>query len=168
MTRKFYPMSDRIQKQCELLPLGASMAIVTKYYYGALSKMLEDLEVERHFTTLLLIGNTKDKCTQQYLSDMLHVDKVYMVHILDYLNKKGMIKRLVNPNDRREHLITLTTKGQKAFPRIKSAIKEMNEIALNNISPENQLVFWEAAQTVMNNLKHLPVNEVDIKIKNKR
>jgi DNA-binding MarR family transcriptional regulator len=74
----------------------------------------------------------------------------------------------VNPNDRREHLITLTTKGQKAFPLIKSAIHEINEIALKNISPENQLVFWEAAQSVMNNLKHLPVNEVDIKIKNKK
>lgn len=158
-------MTEKIKKQCELLPLGASMAIVTKYYYGALSKMLEDLDLERHYTTLMLIHSTKEKCTQQYLSDMLHVDKVYMVHILDYLNKKGLITRMTNPSDRREHLITLTSKGKKMIPKIEDGIQQLNATALEGVSKTAQKEFWEAVQTIMNNLKHLPVNTVDINIK---
>ena len=158
-------MSEKIQNQCDLLPLGASMAIVTKYYYGALSKMLESIDLERHYTTLILIHKTKNKCTQQYLSDMLHVDKVYMVHILDYLNEKGLVKRIKNPEDRREHLISLTTKGGKVIPEIEKSINQLNQIGLKGISKEEQKVFWMSVQTIMNNLKHLPTNEVDIKIK---
>jgi len=158
-------MSDKIQKQCDLLPLGASMAIITKYYYGALSKMLESIDLERHYTTLILIHKTKNKCTQQYLSDMLHVDKVYMVHILDYLDEKGLVKRIKNPEDRREHLISLTTKGEKIIPKIEKSIHELNQIGLNGINKEEQKVFWKSVQTIMDNLKHLPINEVDIKIK---
>lgn len=158
-------MTEKIKKQCELLPLGASMAIVTKYYYGALSKMLEEIDLERHYTTLMLIHTTNEKCSQQYLSDMLHVDKVYMVHILDYLNKKGLISRMTNPSDRREHLITLTAKGKKMIPRIEEAIHQLNCIALEGVGKAAQKDFWITIQTIMNNLKHLPVNTVDIKIK---
>ena len=158
-------MTEKIKKQCELLPLGASMAIVTKYYYGALSKMLEEIDLERHYTTLMLIHTTKEKCSQQYLSDMLHVDKVYMVHILDYLNKKGLISRMTNPSDRREHLITLTAKGKKMIPKIEEAIHELNCTALQGVSKAAQKDFWATVETIMNNLKHLPVNTVDIKIK---
>lgn len=158
-------MSDKIQKQCDLLPLGASMAIITKYYYGALSKMLESIDLERHYTTLILIHKTKNKCTQQYLSDMLHVDKVYMVHILDYLDEKGLVTRIKNPEDRREHLISLTTKGEKIIPKIEKSINELNQIGLKGINKEEQKVFWKSVQTIMDNLKHLPINEVDIKIK---
>lgn len=158
-------MSVKIKAQCDLLPLAASMAIITKYYYGALSKMLEHLEVERHFTALYLIHKTSEKCTQQYISDMLHVDKVSMVRMLDYLVEKGMIERLVNPDDRREHIVALTKKGLKIIPEIQQAILELNKIALKGIDKEEQKLFWMGIESIMNNLKHLPVNTVDIKIK---
>ena len=158
-------MYENSKQQCDLLPLAASMAIITKYYYGALSKMLEHLEVERHFTALYLIHKTNEKCTQQYLSDMLHVDKVSMVRMLDYLVDKGMIDRIVNPDDRREHIVALTKKGEKIIPEIENAIVELNKIATKGISKDEQKIFWFSVQSIMNNLKHLPVNTVDIKIK---
>lgn len=158
-------MPNKIKQQCDLLPMAASMAIITKYYYGALSKMLEHLEIERYFTALYLIHKTNEKCTQQYLSDMLHVDKVSMVRILDYLVKKGMIERVVNPDDRREHIVVLTKKGEKVIPEIDKAISELNKIASKGINKEEQKIFWLGIETIMNNLKHLPVNTVDIKIK---
>lgn len=158
-------MPNKIKQQCDLLPMAASMAIITKYYYGALSKMLEHLEIERYFTALYLIHKTNEKCTQQYLSDMLHVDKVSMVRIVDYLVKKGMIERIVNPDDRREHIVILTKKGEKIIPEINNAIINLNKIALKGIDKEANKIFWHAIESIMNNLKHLPINTVDIKIK---
>lgn len=158
-------MSTKIKDQCTMLPVGASLAIITKYYYGALSKMLEDVQLERHFTTLVLIHKTKGKCTQQYLSDMLSVDKVYMVHILDYLDKKQLISRSVNPSDRREHLIALTAKGKAMVPKIENAISKLNKIAFDSVKKEDQDTFWCCIQEMMKNLRSLPANTVDIKIK---
>lgn len=149
----------------ECMPLGKKMARITKSYYGALSKRVEPLGIDRHFATLVKIEDTEKKCTQQYLSDLLNLDKVTMVRILDYLFEKGMITRTVNPNDRREHLIQITAKGKKLMPKIRNEIITMNKIALNGLNKKEQELFRRFIDTVNKNLENLPVNKVDIKIK---
>lgn len=156
--------SEKNKSVCER-PIGKAMAIITKSYWGALSKKLEHLGVDRHFSALVAINNASEKCTQQYLSDTLKVDKVGMVRIMDYLMDKGMITRVVNPNDRREHLIQLTPKAKKVMPAVHEGIKEMNNIALRGLTKKEVEQFKEFVEKVEVNLGKLPVNAVDIKIK---
>jgi DNA-binding MarR family transcriptional regulator len=149
------------------MPLGRSMGAITKNYYGALSKRLEHLGIDRHFSILAVIDKTPEKCTQQYLSDFLRVDKVSMVRMLDYLYEKGLITRVVNPGDRREHIIQLTSKGRKIMPDIHEGIKEMNSIALEGLSKTEQDLLFKFMSVIMKNIQDLPVNAVDIKLKKK-
>ena len=149
----------------EFMPLGKAMATITKNYYGALSKRIEYLGFDRHVTTLVIIEATKEKCTQQYLSDTLNCDKVTMVRLLDYLVAKGMINRVMNINDRRERIIKLTDKAKKLMPKIQKEISDMNKIALNGFSEKEQLLYKKFIDRTIINLKNLPVNNVDIKIK---
>ena len=93
---------------CDRLPLGRSLAILAKTYYGALTKRLEHLEIERYYSILILIENHGAACTQQFICDELRMDKVSMVRIVDYLIEKKYVKKVVNPKDRREHFIQLT------------------------------------------------------------
>jgi len=146
-------------------PLGKAMGAITKGYWGALSKKLEHIGIDRHFTTMVAIDTTKEKCTQQYLSDLLAIDKVAMVRVLDYLFANGMITRDVNPLDRREHIIKHTAKAKRVMPVIHKGINEMNKIAFKGFSKNNQKLFNGFITTIILNLKSLPVNEVDIKIK---
>ncbi len=148
----------------ECLPLGKSMGIITKKYYGALSKRIEPLGIDRHFATLITIDTTDEKCTQQYLSDFLQIDKVTMVRNLDYLVKKKLIKRTVNPEDRREHIIELTEKAKKIMPAIHNEIEAMNNIALKGFNKKEAKLFKEQLAVVIKNLDNLPVNEVSINI----
>jgi MarR family transcriptional regulator for hemolysin len=145
--------------------LGKAMAVITKNYYGALSKRIEYLGIDRHFTILILIDTAQEKCTQQYLSDMLNCNKVLMVKKLDYLVEKKMITREVNSDDRRERIINLTEKGKKAVPQIQKEIMEMNKIVLKGFSKQDQDLFKIFLNNTELNLKNLPVNTVDIKIK---
>lgn len=146
-------------------PLGKAMGVITKNYWGALSKKLEHVGIDRHFTTMVAIDNAKKKCTQQYLSDLLTIDKVAMVRVLDYLVAKGMITRTVNPKDRREHIIKHTAKAKKIMPEIHNVICQMNKIALKGFNTTDEELFNGYIKTIILNLKNLPVNEVDIKIK---
>ncbi|MES2592971.1 MAG: MarR family winged helix-turn-helix transcriptional regulator [Bacteroidota bacterium] len=157
-------ISEKDKRLCEQ-PLGRAMVVITKTYWGALSKKLEHIGIDRHFTTMVAIDKAKEKCTQQYLSDFLNMDKVSMVRVLDYLVDKGMITRGVNPNDRREHIIQLTLKGNRIMPEIHNGIAEMNKTALNGISKSDQGVFKGFIEIIIQNLKNLPVNEIDVKIK---
>lgn len=157
-------ISDMDKQLCEQ-PLGRAMVVITKNYWGALSKNLEHLGIDRHFTTMVAIDRAKDKCTQQYLCDVLQIDKVGMVRVLDYLVEKGMITRAVNPDDRREHIIQHTEKGKKVMPEIHEGIKEMNNTALKGFSENEQKIFKRCIEKIILNLKNLPVNEIDIKVK---
>ncbi len=155
---------DKDKQLCEQ-PLGRAMVVITKNYWGALSKNLEYLGIDRHFTTMVAIDRAKEKSTQQYLCDMLQVDKVGMVRVLDYLVDRGMITRAVNPEDRREHIIQYTAKGKSVMPEIHAGIKDMNNIALKGFSKNEQEMFKGYIERIILNLKNLPVNEIDIKVK---
>jgi DNA-binding MarR family transcriptional regulator len=148
------------------LSIGKTMAVITKNYYGALSKRIEHLGIDRNFNILILIDTAKEKCTQQYLSDMLDCNKVLMVKKLDYLVEKKMITREMNADDRRERIINLTVKGKRIVPQIQKEIAEMNNIALKGFTKKDLDLFKNFLNTTERNLKNLPVNTVDIKIKN--
>src|SRR4051812_25314680 len=115
------------------LPLGRQLSVLVKMYYGALTKRLEHLEIERHFSLLVLVEKSETKCTQQYISDWLKIDKASMVRIIDGFVKKGYLNRTVNPKDRREHWMELTPKAHKQMPEIHKEIKVLNEAALNGL-----------------------------------
>jgi MarR family transcriptional regulator for hemolysin len=158
-------LSDREKKFTDSMPLGKLLGGITKNYFGALSKKLESLGVDRHFSTLVVIDRTEQKCTQQYLSDILNFDKVSMVRILDYLVAKKMITRSINMNDRREHIIELTPKAKKIMSGIHSGIKEMNATAFKGVTKQDQEIFYNCLSTIWKNIENLPGYEVDIKLK---
>lgn len=162
----FCPMlSEKEKKFNRSMPLGKLLGGLTKNYYGALSKKMEHLGVDRHFSTLVAIDHAEQKCTQQYLSDLLNFDKVTMVRIMDYLVNKKMITRTVNPADRREHLVQLTSQAKKVILQIHNGINEMNSIAFKGVNKENQELFYTCLSTIQKNIENLPVNRVDIKLK---
>ena len=119
-------MSDSL---FETLPLGRSLALLAKTYFGALTKRLEHLEVERYYSILILIEDADKGCTQQFICDHLKIDKVSMVRILDYLTQKKYVKKVQNPEDRREYFVQLTPKAKKVMPEIHAAIDGLNELA---------------------------------------
>lgn len=148
-------------------PIGRMLGALTKQYFGALSKSMEHLGMDRHFYSLVVIDKTQEKCTQQYLACTLNVDKVSMVRMMDYLMEKGMITREVNIDDRREHIIKLTSKAKKIMPDIYKGINKMNSLALKGLNKNEQESFYTAMKRIAKNIENLPVNEVDIQLKKK-
>lgn len=149
----------------ESLPFGRSLAILAKTYFGALTKRLEHLEIERHYSILIFIEKAKHGCTQQCICDYLKIDKVTMVGILDYLNKKKFIKKSVNPTDRREHLIQLTDKAIKILPEVHKAINDLNSEAFIGMSKEKQKQFYQYIHQIQTNLDPLPSQKIYINYK---
>jgi DNA-binding MarR family transcriptional regulator len=154
-------MSKSIDKS---LPLGRSLAILVKIYFGALAKRLEHLEIERYYSILILIENT-GRCTQQFICDQLKIDKVSMVRIMDHLIEKKYVKKMLNPNDRREYFVELTSKGTDRMPEIHSAIAEVNQVAFKGLSKECQNDFYKSIALMQQNLEELPSQKIFINYK---
>jgi MarR family transcriptional regulator for hemolysin len=149
-------MKQKENKFPEGFPLGRRFGLLMRLYFGALTKKLEQLDIDRHYSVLLLIESADVHCNQQYLSDILNIDKTAMVRMIDYLVEKGYIVRAVNPADRRAHRIQLTSKAKKALPRIHKAIDDLNGKATKGISSRKLKQFYADLNTVAENLTHEP------------
>jgi len=147
------------------LPLSRYMNLITRSYYGALTKQLEHLDVEHYYSILITVEERQgNPCSQQSLCDQLDVDKASMVKKIDYLAKKGLVKRSKNPKDRREHRICLTEKANKIMPEIHQAVNELNSKATQGLNAGQKKEFYAWLRMVYDNISSQPANEVVYKI----
>lgn len=133
-------------------PLANPLLAVSKKYLNVLSKMVHQLSIDRYHYVLVLIDSHEQLLTQKALAEILNIDKSYMVTILDYLEKRDYIHRKKNPQDRREQLITLTSKAKENIPIIRSMIAILNDASLENLSDEQRKTFCEVLNTIEDNL----------------
>ncbi|MEX1189123.1 MAG: MarR family transcriptional regulator [Bacteroidia bacterium] len=150
------------------LPLGRHLAVVARFYYGALTNKLNHLDIDRYYSVLLLVSKSTEGETQQMIGDQLHIDKASMVRVIDNLEEKNYIKREVKPGDRRCHLIRLTEKGKEIIPIIESSIIELNAQMMKNLSALQQDDFLKTLCAISKNLQELPADEVVVEYQRKK
>lgn len=146
------------------LPLGRQLGRLTKLYFGALTKRLEHLDIDRHFSPLIIVSQNPG-CTQQFLADKLKIDKASMVRVIDYLSENGYLKRAINPSDRREFFLSLTEKGKKNLSSINKAVSDLNKSSLKGLSKKQKEDFYSSLCTVCKNLGSEPADEIIINFK---
>jgi MarR family transcriptional regulator, transcriptional regulator for hemolysin len=148
------------------MPLGRFLSLLTKAYYGALTKKLEHLEIEHYYSILIMIERFQaQNCSQQALCDYLHFDKASMVKRIDYLAKKGLVKRKENPEDRREYCLCLTEKAKKILPDIHQAVEELNEEATKGLTTSQKEEFYNMLWKVYDNISVQPSHKVSVNFK---
>jgi MarR family transcriptional regulator for hemolysin len=135
--------------------LGRKLGLLGKLYFATLSSRLKHLGIEKHFSVLVLIDTMGNKCSQKFIASVLHIDKTMMVGVIDDLGSKGFIKRIQNPDDRREYWIHLTEKAKKHMPEIKKVVNEMNKTAFMGMTPAEAKKFHTQLYTIYKNVKKL-------------
>ena len=142
----------KIDKNIPREPIGRITGRINKIFFGTLQKRLSNLEISRSFYPLLLIHFNDGELTQQNLADELQIDKVQVVHIIDYLSENGYVKRVQNPKDRREYKLFVTDKGRENIPMIEKTINELMEIAFKDIPSEKIEELYKTLYMVKRNL----------------
>jgi DNA-binding MarR family transcriptional regulator len=84
--------------------------------------------------------------TARKLAERLHLDGSTITGILDRMEQKGFIEKLVDPKDRRALQVMLTEKGQKLEKPLSQAIVKANQKALLSIDEKQAEVFKQILQ----------------------
>lgn len=92
---------------------------------------------------VLLRLSFQDNITQKELSDIMDTDTTTIMVICDSLQKKGFLKRMKDPSDRRVNRLILTEEGKnlvsKAYPlmmkRYKFFVNSISQKELETITP---------------------------------
>lgn len=146
-------------------PLAQSLISVTKKYLSIFSQQTEGLDIDRYQYVLVLINLHNEQLTQKALSEILEVDKSFVVNIIDYLSGKGYVVREKNPSDRRQQVIKLTGKAKAAIPKIEQVITSLNNKSLESLSASQIQTFSEVLLQISSNLSDVKPKNITIKYK---
>jgi DNA-binding MarR family transcriptional regulator len=79
--------------------------------------------------SVLAVIAANPRLSQSDVAEALGIERARLVRLLDRLEKRGLILRLVSPADRRSHELRLTREGQKTLRRAK-ALAALHEARL--------------------------------------
>lgn len=113
-----------------------------------LSKRLMEYDVTplQHGVLSCLMGKSYD--TPKHLAENLSLETSTISGVLDRMQKKGFIDRVVNKEDRREVQVRLTEKGRELEEQITVVIDEVNAEVLKSFT-DDEIAYLK------NSLRHI-------------
>lgn len=99
------------------------------------------------FILLNMIGAKTDQILQN-IAIATGKNKSVVMRMIDSLESKDLVKRTVNPEDRRENLLSITEKGEKVVAKYQEIEKKLSSELLQDLSPEKLAVFFEVIDEI--------------------
>jgi DNA-binding MarR family transcriptional regulator len=105
------------------------------------SKALDELEAAgfglHDYKVLALLA--EGECgAQTTLAELINVDRSQLVGLLDDLEERGLVERRRATDDRRRHLVMLTSQGLEQLTRLRAIVKHVEEEFLAPLGSEER------------------------------
>ncbi|MBS9768916.1 MAG: MarR family transcriptional regulator [Flavobacteriaceae bacterium] len=139
-------------KECSIPYQVAKLKVVTTRVFGRLLKKNEiDLTPEQAQVLGLLLE--KQQCCMNDISLELLVDNSAVTRLVDTLERKNFVKRIVAEHDRRQRMITITERGQQEIAKTALLAKNHKSKLLNGISAEDKTLFLSLLGLMRENME---------------
>lgn len=99
------------------------------------------------FILLNMIEMHKDQILQN-IAIATGKNKSVVMRMIDSLEQKGLARRTVNPDDRRENLLSITERGAEVLSQYKEIEKRVSAELLSGIPADKIACFFEVADAV--------------------
>jgi DNA-binding MarR family transcriptional regulator len=112
------------------------MSRLAKQFYRRSDEQLLGMHL-RHLVALAYVRD-HDGCPQQDLADAFCMDANNVVLLLNELEQLGYATRLRDPEDRRRHVVQLTSAGRTALTRSERAQGAIEDEVLQSLDPDER------------------------------
>jgi DNA-binding MarR family transcriptional regulator len=135
------PPDDRADLAAMVVPLGRALVAAETPVLRAHALSM--------WAYIVLCGLAEEPVrTQSALAQAIGADKTRIIGVLDDLLERGLIRRQPDPEDRRAHLLSLTSKGRRVHETAQAAIRRGEERLLARLAPEDRRAFLRALQAL--------------------
>jgi DNA-binding MarR family transcriptional regulator len=93
-----------------------------------------------HVLAILAEGASE---TQATIASAVNVDPSRLVALLDSLERRGLVVRRRDPQDRRRHVVDITAAGKRELGRLRELVKQLEEEFLAPLGPEDRRTLHE-------------------------
>ena len=120
-------------KECINFLLTTAQHTVFQY----LSQRLAPYDITpSQYGILNCLWSNDGTCLPRQIAELLCLETSTVSGILDRMQKKDLIDRVINPENRREILVMITPKGEALKAPVLKIIDEVNEEVLKDFSPK--------------------------------
>ncbi|ODT80008.1 MAG: hypothetical protein ABS76_17595 [Pelagibacterium sp. SCN 64-44] len=100
----------------------------------------------------VLLGLEAGPQPQKVLAERAKVEQPTMTATLNRMERDGLVQRLPNPDDGRSSLVALTEKAREKLAGVAAAGRDINLLALRNLSREDRARYFALLRHVIANL----------------
>jgi MarR family transcriptional regulator, lower aerobic nicotinate degradation pathway regulator len=110
--------------------LASTGFLLARVGYGIKMRVIQEFEKEGfsilQYGVLALLGEGATE-TQSKIADVLDYDRSQLVGELDELEERSLIVRRRDPQDRRRHMVSITSDGKRQLARMRSTVKRIED-----------------------------------------
>ena len=118
------------------VPIGFFFGLVARQYLGFFDKYLSELNINPNQFWILLVLCQEQNISQERIASLLRVNGATVTRELENLEKRNLIMRKIDENDRRRKLVSLYDKGFEMLESVQDVDWETESKLLNYFSIE--------------------------------
>ena len=118
------------------IPLSLMTSMIHRTHMIFINEKIKEMDISAGQIPFLMVLSHEEGISQDDLASHFHIDKGVVARALRKLEDNNYLFREIDPENRRKHLIYLTSKGRETVPRIKNIDKEWEDSMRSKISED--------------------------------
>jgi MarR family transcriptional regulator for hemolysin len=132
---------------------------VHRLYDAQAQKILDRENLAIAYWYYLRVLAERGELNQLELSKRVGIASTTAVPALDNLEKRGLVQRIRDPNDRRKYFVSLKPEGKRLVDEMLPELTEMISASLEGITQKDMRTFWKVIHQIETNLNQAAQND---------